>query len=71
MKRRKFLQNASLSSLGMVATASVIGCKKSTENTAIIVGAKTAIKPIFLFCNLFEIIVEYTQLKTGNCRLLV
>jgi N4-(beta-N-acetylglucosaminyl)-L-asparaginase len=48
MKRRKFLQNASLSTLGMVATASVIGCKNSTENTAVIASANTAIKPIVI-----------------------
>ena len=48
MKRRKFLQNASLSTLGMVATASVIGCKNSTENTAVIASANTAIQPIVI-----------------------
>ena len=48
MKRRKFLQNASLSTLGMVTTASVIGCKKSTENTAVMASTNTAIKPIVI-----------------------
>ena len=48
MKRRKFLQNASLSTLGMVATASVIGCKNSTENTTVIASANTAIQPIVI-----------------------
>ena len=48
MKRRKFLQNASLSTFGMVATASVIGCKNSTENTAVIASANIAIQPIVI-----------------------
>jgi len=35
MKRRKFIQNASLSSLGIVATASVLGCKDTSETAKV------------------------------------
>ena len=48
MKRRKFLQNASLSSLGVVASASVIGCKNSTKNKGAYTSDNLAIKPIVI-----------------------
>jgi N4-(beta-N-acetylglucosaminyl)-L-asparaginase len=48
MDRRRFLQNASLSTLGVVATTSVIGCNNSTKNTAVVVSTYTVIKPIVI-----------------------
>ena len=48
MDRRRFLQNASLSTLGVVATTSVIGCNNSTENAAVVLSTNTAIQPIVI-----------------------
>ena len=46
MDRRKFIQNASLSTLGVVATASVISCENSTENNNVL--GSVIIKPIVI-----------------------
>lgn len=52
MKRRKFIQNASLSSLGVVAGASVIGCKENKEATGTLASeeetSNTIAKPLVI-----------------------
>lgn len=48
MKRRKFLQNASLSTLGVVATTSALGCTKENEKTSKEVLTTTVTKPLVI-----------------------
>ena len=48
MKRRKFLQNASLSTLGVVAAASAIGCETKEENKAAVVSTSTPVRPLVI-----------------------
>lgn len=50
MKRRKFLQNASLSTLGVVAAASAIGCDSTNENKEVTAPVFTgeATKPLVI-----------------------
>ena len=47
MDRRKFIQNASLSTIGVVATASVISCENRAENNNNVLGS-VIIKPIII-----------------------
>jgi len=49
MKRRKFIQNASLSTLGVVATAAIVSCKTETETTAIVATSNDkVVKPLVI-----------------------
>ena len=47
MDRRKFIQNASLSTMGVVAAASVIGCENRAKNNNNVLGS-VIIKPIVI-----------------------
>jgi len=49
MKRRKFIQNASLSTLGVVATAAIVSCKTETETTTIVATSNDkVVKPLVI-----------------------
>ncbi|QNJ97770.1 N(4)-(beta-N-acetylglucosaminyl)-L-asparaginase [Constantimarinum furrinae] len=56
MKRRKFIQSASLTGLGVVATTALIGCKEepSEENNAMIPGATSNIPLVIATWNVPE-----------------
>ncbi len=49
MKRRKFLQNASLSTLGVVAVVNAIGCETKEESKAIVANpSKKTVRPLVI-----------------------
>jgi N4-(beta-N-acetylglucosaminyl)-L-asparaginase len=49
MKRRKFLQNASLSTLGVVAASTVVGCDSKSENKEVAASTNTkALRPLVI-----------------------
>lgn len=48
MKRRKFLQNASLSTLGVVAAVNVVGCETKKEEKVIPVTGKDPVRPLVI-----------------------
>ena len=49
MKRRKFIQNTSLSGIGLVAGAAAIGCKEESEKTSTdVVKDKEASLPVVI-----------------------